>query len=68
MARVSGNQDVDGHECRISTFIIKISDRINFVIYNGWGPYLYVLLFARQSYGHIMVMNMYYYYLSLIIV
>jgi hypothetical protein len=34
-----------------------ISDRINFVINNGWGPYLCVLLYARQSYGHIMIMN-----------
>jgi hypothetical protein len=30
-ARVNGNQDVDVHERRTSTFIIKISDRINFV-------------------------------------
>jgi hypothetical protein len=35
MARVNGNQVVDGHERRTSTFIIRISDRINFVINNG---------------------------------
>jgi hypothetical protein len=35
MARVNGNQDVDGHERHTSTFIISISDRINFVINNG---------------------------------
>jgi hypothetical protein len=57
MARANGNQVVDGHECRTSTFIIRISDGINFVINNGRGPYLCVLLFARQSYGHIMIMN-----------
>jgi hypothetical protein len=57
MARDNGNQDVDGHEHRTSTFIIRISDRINFVINNGLGSYLCVLLSARQSYGHIMIMN-----------
>jgi hypothetical protein len=57
MVCVNWNQVVDGHEHRTSTFIIKISDRINFVINNGWGPYLFVLIFARQSYGHIMIMN-----------
>jgi hypothetical protein len=35
MARNNGNQDDDGHECPTSTFIIWISDRINFVINNG---------------------------------
>jgi hypothetical protein len=35
MARVNTNQDVDGHELPASTFIIRISDRINFVINNG---------------------------------
>jgi hypothetical protein len=35
MVRDNGNQDVDGHEHSISTFIIKISDRVNFVINNG---------------------------------
>jgi hypothetical protein len=35
MARVNGNQDVDGHEHPTSTFIIKIGDRINFVTNNG---------------------------------
>jgi hypothetical protein len=35
MARADGNQDVDGHECYTSGFIIKISDRIKFVINNG---------------------------------
>jgi hypothetical protein len=35
MARVNGNQDVDGHECHTSTFIIRISDGIIFVINNG---------------------------------
>jgi hypothetical protein len=35
MACANGNQDVDGHECYTSTFIIRISDRINFVINNG---------------------------------
>jgi hypothetical protein len=34
-----------------------ISDGINFVINNGWWPYLCALLFARQSYGHIMIIN-----------
>jgi hypothetical protein len=57
MAHDNGNQDVDGHERRTSIFIIRISDRINFVLNNGWGPYLCVLCFARQSYGHIMIMN-----------
>jgi hypothetical protein len=47
MARVIGNQVVDGHERRTSRFIIRIIDRINFVINNGWGPYLCVLLSAR---------------------
>jgi hypothetical protein len=55
--RDNGNQDIDGHERHTSTFIISISDRIYFVINNGWGPYLCVLLLARQSYGHIMIMN-----------
>jgi hypothetical protein len=32
MAHDNGNQDVDGHERHTSTFIIRISDRINFVI------------------------------------
>jgi hypothetical protein len=27
------------------------------MINNGWGPHLFVLLSARQSYGHIMIMN-----------
>jgi hypothetical protein len=57
MTCVNGNQDVDGHERHTSGFIIRIRDRINFVINNGWGPYLYVLRFTRQSYGHIMIMN-----------
>jgi hypothetical protein len=35
MARANGNQDVDGHEHHTFKFIIKISDRINFVINNG---------------------------------
>jgi hypothetical protein len=35
MARDNGNQDVDGHECYTSKFIIRISDRIKFVINNG---------------------------------
>jgi hypothetical protein len=35
MARVNGNQDVDGHKRRTSTFFISISDRINFMINNG---------------------------------
>jgi hypothetical protein len=35
MARGNGNQDVDGHERCTSKFIIRISDRINFVINNG---------------------------------
>jgi hypothetical protein len=39
MARVNGNQDVDGHERRTSTSIIRIIDRINFMINNGWGPF-----------------------------
>jgi hypothetical protein len=58
MVRGNGNQDVYGHERRTSRFIIGISDRINFVINNGRGPYLCVLRFARQSYGHIMIMNL----------
>jgi hypothetical protein len=32
IARESGNHDVDDHEGQTSTFITKISDRINFVI------------------------------------
>jgi hypothetical protein len=35
MVHVNGNQYVDGHEHRTSTFIIRISGRINFVINNG---------------------------------
>jgi hypothetical protein len=35
MTRVNRNQVVDGHERRTSTFIIRISDIINFVINNG---------------------------------
>jgi hypothetical protein len=35
MERDNGNQDVDGHEHHTSRFIIKISDKINFVINNG---------------------------------
>jgi hypothetical protein len=35
MTRVNGNQDVDGHERYTSTFIIRTSDRINFVNNNG---------------------------------
>jgi hypothetical protein len=35
MARDNGDQDIDGHKCPTSTFIIKISDRINFMINNG---------------------------------
>jgi hypothetical protein len=35
MARDNGNQGVDGHERRTSTFIIRISVRINFEINNG---------------------------------
>jgi hypothetical protein len=35
IAQINGNQDVDGHERYTSTFIITISDRINFVINNG---------------------------------
>jgi hypothetical protein len=54
---VHDNGNVDGHEHRTSTFIIRIGDRINFVINNGGGPYLSVLLSTRQSYGHIMIMN-----------
>jgi hypothetical protein len=57
MVRANGNQNIDSHERHTSRFIISISDRINFVINNGGGPYLCVLLFARQSYGHIMIMN-----------
>jgi hypothetical protein len=53
----NGNQVVDGHERPTSTFIMRISDRIIFVINNCLGSYLCVLLFARQSYGHIMIMN-----------
>jgi hypothetical protein len=35
MAHDNGNQDVDGHERRTSRFIIRISDRINYMINNG---------------------------------
>jgi hypothetical protein len=35
MAHANFNQDIDGHERRTSRFIIRISDRINFVISNG---------------------------------
>jgi hypothetical protein len=35
MARDNDNQVVDGHERPTSTFIIRISDRINFVMNNG---------------------------------
>jgi hypothetical protein len=35
MAHINGKQDVDGHERYTSTFIIMISDGINFVINNG---------------------------------
>jgi hypothetical protein len=35
MVRDNGNQDVDGHERYTSKFIIRISDRIKFVINNG---------------------------------
>jgi hypothetical protein len=28
------------------------------MINNGWRPYLCILLSARQSYGHIMIMNL----------
>jgi hypothetical protein len=35
MACDNGNQDVDGPEHHTSIFIIRISDRINFVINNG---------------------------------
>jgi hypothetical protein len=35
VARDNGDQDVDGHECPTSTFIIRIRDRIDFVINNG---------------------------------
>jgi hypothetical protein len=35
VARDNGDQDVDGHECPTSTFIISISDRINIMINNG---------------------------------
>jgi hypothetical protein len=35
VAQINGNQDVDGYECYTSTFIIGISDRINFVINNS---------------------------------
>jgi hypothetical protein len=35
MARDYGNPYVDGHERRTSTFIIRISDTINFMINNG---------------------------------
>jgi hypothetical protein len=31
MAWINGNQDIDGHERHTSTFIISISDGINFV-------------------------------------
>jgi hypothetical protein len=55
--RDDGNQKLDGHERATSTFIIRISDGIKFLINNGVGPYLCVLLFMRQSYGHIMIMN-----------
>jgi hypothetical protein len=57
MVRDNGNQIIDGHEHPTSIFIIRIVDWIDFVINNGWGPYVCVLLFARQSYGHIMIMN-----------
>jgi hypothetical protein len=58
MVRINSKQDVDGHERHTSTFIIRINDGINFVINIGQRPYLCVLLFARQSYGHIMIMNL----------
>jgi hypothetical protein len=35
MARDNDNQDIDGHERRTSRFIIRISDRINFMMNNG---------------------------------
>jgi hypothetical protein len=35
IAHDNGNQDIDGHERRTSRFIIRISDRIDFVINNG---------------------------------
>jgi hypothetical protein len=35
MVHVNENQDVDGHERCTSKFIIRIGDRINFVINNG---------------------------------
>jgi hypothetical protein len=49
MARVNRDQDVDGHECRTSRFIIRISDRINFVINNGRGPYFVCLAFRETK-------------------
>jgi hypothetical protein len=57
VAQINGNQDVDGHKLYTSRFIIRISGRVNFVINNGKGPYLCVLRFTRQIYGHIMIMN-----------
>jgi hypothetical protein len=57
MVRDNGNQDIDGHERCTSRFFIRISDKIKFMISNGWGPYLCFLLYVRQSYGHIMIMN-----------
>jgi hypothetical protein len=35
MAQINGKQYADSHERPISTFIIRISDSINFVINNG---------------------------------
>jgi hypothetical protein len=35
VAQINGNQDVDAHERLTSIFIIRISDRIDFVINNS---------------------------------
>jgi hypothetical protein len=35
MARDNGNQSVDGHEIYTSRFIVRIIDRLNFMINNG---------------------------------
>jgi hypothetical protein len=34
-AQIDGNQDVDDHKRLTSTFVIRISDRVNFMINNG---------------------------------
>jgi hypothetical protein len=49
MAQINGKQDVDSHERSTSISVTRITDIIN----------LCVLLFTRQSYGHIMIINDY---------